>query len=577
MQTVANTTDRRNSFPTLVRPSEYTGEEPHGPDRGADPWAAGTERTRPLVQPAGPLPVRGGEPAPDITAENEKIIDFRQIAAHAGFVARAIACHKIIVIGVFVLALGATAAAVRLWPKTYHVSARLLAQRNELMAALSNPGRAIPPDADAPSRAAAETILRHDNLVALIKQTDLLNEWVRTRAPLLRAKDRLMRVVGSNPTDDERLDALVGLLEKRIAVAVGLEGTITIDIDWPDAWLGYQLVEAALQNFLETRQVAETSAIAESISILERSTTALQTEIDGTFVELQSAQDRHASAARPRGTLAAAPRTTPPLLTAPSLAVEDFTSRLPLETPSDQRLKAALDAKRQEIARLEDFRHQQLSELQGRLATALTIYTEGHPAVSSLRQSIASLSHDSPQLAALRSEAQSLEVQYSEAATRMRDEQQKIEDARRAAAQQAAMLIAKSSVRAPDPPARPASSGAIDLAGSIGAPGSEVPNPTATRLRLELAQLANMRERINSARIELATAQAGFKYRYIVTRPPQMPRRPAKPNVLAVLVAGALGAVLLAVSAAVCAQLLGNRTPAADEAERPVEPAVAAL
>jgi len=38
----------------------------------------------------------------------------------------------------------------------------------------------VPWDADAPTRAAAEeTILRRDNLISLITQTDLIREWDR--------------------------------------------------------------------------------------------------------------------------------------------------------------------------------------------------------------------------------------------------------------------------------------------------------------------------------------------------------------------------------------------------------------
>ena len=78
-------------------------------------------------------------------------------------------------------------------PKTYHVQAKLLAQRNEVMTALSNPGRAVPWDADSPTRAAAETVLRRDNLISIIGITNLMEEWQRTRAPILRIKDAVTR------------------------------------------------------------------------------------------------------------------------------------------------------------------------------------------------------------------------------------------------------------------------------------------------------------------------------------------------------------------------------------------------
>ena len=62
-------------------------------------------------------------------------------------------------------------------PRTYHVDAQLLAQRNTLMPALGNPGRTVPLEADVPTRAAAEAVLRRDNLLSLMKQTDLMNRW----------------------------------------------------------------------------------------------------------------------------------------------------------------------------------------------------------------------------------------------------------------------------------------------------------------------------------------------------------------------------------------------------------------
>jgi hypothetical protein len=72
--------------------------------------------------------------------------------------------------------------------------------------------------------------------------------------------------------------------------------------------------------------------------------------------------------------------------------------------------------------------------------------------------------------------------------------------------------------------------------------------PTNLRLRVEMAQLAAVRERANAARAELSSAQAGFKYRYSVSRPPRLPRQASGPNVLAIMVAGALGSVLLALA-----------------------------
>ena len=64
------------------------------------------------------------------------------------------------------------------------------------------------------------------------------------------------------------MDALVGLLEKRLQVYIG-DGTVTIMIDWANDEMAFRLVEAAQQNFLEARHVSEISSISEAISILE--------------------------------------------------------------------------------------------------------------------------------------------------------------------------------------------------------------------------------------------------------------------------------------------------------------------
>ena len=60
----------------------------------------------------------------------------------------------------------------------------------------------------------------------------------------------------------------MGLLEKRIWVDATPD-TVSIGIHFPDPELAFDLVEAALQNFLEARRTAEISSIEEAITILE--------------------------------------------------------------------------------------------------------------------------------------------------------------------------------------------------------------------------------------------------------------------------------------------------------------------
>ncbi|MEP6915248.1 MAG: hypothetical protein ABJC89_06355 [Acidobacteriota bacterium] len=80
---------------------------------------------------------------------------------------------------------------------------------------------------------------------------------------------------------------------------------------------------------------------------------------------------------------------------------------------------------------------------------------------------------------------------------------------------------------------------------------TDLVHPASRLLTLQLTQLTNLLDRINSARLELATSGAGLKFRYVITRPPEVPRSPIKPNVALVLAAALLGAMVLGVGAAV--------------------------
>jgi hypothetical protein len=497
---------------------------------------------------------------------NEALVDFRQFAQYAGFVIRATVRHPILTLGTFLLAFAMTATAAILLPKTYHTQVKLLAQRNAVMTALSNPGRAVPWDADAPTRAAKETVLQRENLLNVMKQTDLLNEWERTRVPLLRFKDWLTdKIVRRRPTPEEKIEQLLGLLETRLLVSAGAvgDGTVTIDLDWPNATMAFRLVEAAQINFIKARQQSETATIGESITILERYASTLHDDIDRTLAELKRAQSsRRSGTGAGSGRLAGAALERAPAL--PSLAPFLPPVSVPatgdaldsLEDPQIPKLKAAMAAKRAEIESLEEAKQRQLSELHNRLAQLTAVYTATHPAVLNAQQNIEALSHDTPQLTTLKAQAEALDADYQK---------------RVAAAEELAVVerVKKSAVPIAANPAQEVPTtflpAAVEPTNQL-TPDS--PDFTSVRFRLELNQLESVLERIDGARIEMAVSQAAFKYRYTVVRPAEVPRRPIRPNLLAIIAAGAIGSLLLAVSAGVTRDLLSDRILEAWQVER---------
>src|SRR5882762_2897943 len=228
--------------------------------------------------------------------ESGELFDWALIGSYAKFVFHSIWRHKLQFLLVWAGIIGFSAGLLFVLPKTYQVKTTLQAQRNQVMASLSNPGRAIPIDADAPTRLAAETVQRYDNLVALIQQTELIKSWPLNRAPLLKLKDYIWSRAFKQPIPEEQMENFVYYLQSRLWVLSG-EGTVTIGIEFPDPHLAYRLVDTALQNFLEARHAADVSSIAEAITILEGRAEQAHQALASSLQQLQAA--REAQAPRP--------------------------------------------------------------------------------------------------------------------------------------------------------------------------------------------------------------------------------------------------------------------------------------
>lgn len=507
-------------------PWQGPAREPGGgePRPGVLPGAAAADGSAAAVDRAASA-VAAGTEAP--------IVDITLLTDYAGFVVRSVRRHWIGALATFALTLTAVSVAATAWPKTYQIDGRLLVQSSSLVSSLVNPDRMPNRDGRGPTLAAQEIVKSRDRLLGIMTSTNLLAEWDRTRTPLFRLKDRLMALVGGAPTDDERIDAMAGLLEDRLQVGANDEGTVSFVLKWPDPTMGRQLVESAMQAFLEHRRVTEAAAITDSIAILDRSADAIESDIKATLAQLPEPPS-------------AAPRRTvrrPPTTTGPSA---ESTVRL-------ARLRSALDDRQREVARLDGLHTQQLAEAQARLSAALTIYTETHPTVVSLKQTVARLSPDPPELAEARREARALETQYDELSTRVgaltaRAEQERLFSQLQAATDGPAVGSFRTSSEA---------------------------DPVGLRLKNQMTELAMVQARASAARAELASAQAGFKYQYSVVRPPQLPRAPVAPNVLAILGAGAIASLLLALAFAIGSDLVSGRALEAWQVEREVRAPIA--
>jgi uncharacterized protein involved in exopolysaccharide biosynthesis len=440
---------------------------------------------------------------PPPSAPRPEVEVFGPIGDYLGFLFRSVGRHKVLAIGVVLAASALGVLAARVMPMKYQVQATTLALRN------GGANR----DWDAPVSAAREVVIRRQNLVALCQRTDFVRRYRESRAPVVRARDWVFKaVLGRDRTDEQLLEDLVNSLENQLWVVSTPEGTVTIGFTWSDPDIAYDMVEAAMESFLEARNSAELGAMGESIAILKGHEARLQKEVAVAIERLEAKE----KALRIRMTPARIP----------------LTRGGPRPDEETVRLEAVLAARRRTLADLEAFRQRRLTELQLSLSEQLTVFAPQHPNVVSTRRSIESLATSSPQAAALAAEVAQLEQQLGRRAS----------------------------------PGQEAAQAAVTSELDMAAIRSRMAENRDPRLEVEQGQLdtllrrhAGLIDRIETARIELDTVQANFQQRYAVITPAKRPRGPLKPYGLFYVLGGVLGGMMLAVAACAGTDLRGGR------------------
>jgi hypothetical protein len=464
---------------------------------------------------------------------NEELFDSRRAKDYFRYVRGSLRRRAGLATVAFLLVLVGAFSALVIFPKSYHVEARLLAQRN---AALSVRGDAN--GADAPTRAAAEMVLRHDNLVAMVMATDLVNHYAAHLAPAERWRGAIAQLTQPHWTEQDRLEAMVELLGKQFKVWSS-EGTVTIALDWPNAKMAYRLVDYAQQSFLEARHIQEVSSTAESVAILQSHATALRTDVD---TAVDAVKDLRVGG----GTAKVAVAVDDPVRSRHAgSAASGSASTHTVERSELTRLRILMDAKQRAANDLDDFRLHHLSELQARLVEQKAVYTEHHPVVIDLQQTIASLSSESPQVTSLKKEVNDLRAEI--------DRKTAEGGATRAVTAPAAVVA--------DVRAVPMQLPAELMSFERGPPEERDPAMVYARgqLRDAMERYGALRSQIQAAKIDLETAEAAFKYRYEVVTPAQVPKRPSKPNAMLVILAAIVGGLFIALLTAVLADVHSGR------------------
>ncbi len=420
----------------------------------------------------------------------------------------------------------------------------MLAQRNQALALRGD----VQGGGELPTQAAVATIMRRDNLVAIIGQVDLLHQWFSHRAPLAHLKDIIWRAVSKPETEAETTTWMADVLEKRMT-ATSADGVVGIAIDWPDPNLALRIVESAQQNYLEARHATEITAIAEQVSILQNHAAAMRQDVDSAVDAIEKLRaDRAAQALVPAGAAGRGAPKAPAAAGAPPAAVAPRPAAPSGPDPELAQLKVMIEAKQRAMSDLEEFRRRRLSELNSELAEKKAVYTESHPVMVDLRQTIASLSSESPQVQALRTELAQLQKDFA------------AKSAQALAESRVVPVLAGGSPTTP-PPALPGSIIRIEQE------SSDDKDPALMYARQQLKDAMDkylaLRTQIENAQIDFDTAEAAFgavaKQRRRRCRRCTRRRQLASTRKPLVVIAGLLGGLFVAIFTAIAMDIRGGR------------------
>jgi uncharacterized protein involved in exopolysaccharide biosynthesis len=489
--------------------------------------------------------------ATSLPDREDEELDTQQLKELAGFVLRAPRRRPRLSIFVFVVTLGLGVFISAFWPRAYLSSMRILAQRNTLLPALDNPNRNVPHEADSPTKNAADTITKRDNIIALMNQLDILDRWAATRQPILHLKDVIfLAIYGPRPEEERRLD-LIGLLEKRLTVATD-DSSINVSIEWPDRQMAFDIMALVQKNFLEARYDSNVSVIEDAIRILEERAKPQSQEVDAALEELSKLDA--ARRRMPAPTVGASVRSG----TSSGTALQRSGASPSGDSTGDSARE--LEEVRRSIRALEDENRRHLAEAQNQLVDARATLGPLHPTVVALNEKVAQLGASSPELATLHARERELVA--------------KIAKGLEAPPPQPGQHATAPGASAPAP------GGASEIASTPGsAPRDSMerlldlrddPQTALARSKLQAASAKynELLSRIEAARIELDVTRASFKYQYTIVKPPELARRPSKPNVTLVMIASFLLALLLMVLVPAALDLSRGRFVEAWQVER---------
>jgi uncharacterized protein involved in exopolysaccharide biosynthesis len=447
-------------------------------------------------------------------------IDPRVIRSYLSFAKRAITTRKLTIAIVAFVGIALTGVVAKFIPRTYHCATVLMTVENAVL------------DGDRgakPLAGAKNLIMRHENLEQLVKQTGLVKKFSERRPPLLRFKDSVVQALTGKLDDKTMTAVLVGTLETKVSIDTE-DSNLAIDVDWSDRYTAAELAQAIQDGFLKIRHKAEISAFQEKMAILDNHAGKMRQEIETLAAQLDAAANQQAEKLKASsGTTARQPAV------AAGGTVRAPRSSKPATDAQLPELRERLAGLKQKLTAAEGERSGRMRDENAKLDELKLKLTPSHPQVITQEERLAMASQVSSDLALLRSEVADLESQIKQ---------------RDAMVKTGQTVAGGGAARAVGGEAEPLSADVtMLLARDEGDPALKA------QLSGAVIRYGSLRDDVRAAKLALDTAQAAFNHRYQVMIPVEVPNKPSKPNLAAVIGAGIFLSLLLALIIPIVSEL----------------------
>lgn len=405
--------------------------------------------------------------------------------------------RKLLSFAVILASGGLTAGASYLAPRTYNSQGDVLVVK----AASEDVNSGYNPDGNKGEQLQWERQIRsRTTLDSIIKDAKIVDKWDATRPRHRVLLDSLGRSLGNKPVGPEqKYQAAMGMLDTKLKLNID-QTTVTISCDWSDGTVAKDIVQSAINRFIDARYATEVGSIPAEIKVDEEQLEAVRQELEKLSPTSAPAKEK------------------PTQIMAPSaLVVTNNEVDLIKRAELDRKLADAKEkqgAAAQKLANLEQQKNERVGQLNNQVAERSAILGPENPEMKALRAQLDFAQKDPPELSSARAQKDATDRDVSDIAGQL------------------GVVIPKPAPR-------------LAMTPVVTDDKKKVDDNTQQKIDAARARYNDAKKQLDEENKKLRIAEVRFKNKYTITNPPQEAFAPKKPVGVMVAIGGAIATMFL--------------------------------